>query len=178
MSQVFFLGDLHLGHSNITKFREPLTEKFNFFTREEHDEHVLGGIEGTCGKRDTLYLMGDVYFNHEGYRFAERLSDAVGHLHLILGNHDFGNGKHQHIMREFMEKGYIKSIKSLMEYKDVWLSHAPLHPAELRGKKNIHGHVHYATLDDDNYFNLSLENTKNFAPVAYEDIISREGLIR
>lgn len=172
MSQVFFLGDLHLGHNNITKFREP----YGFDTREEHDEAVLSGIERTCGKRDTLYLLGDVYFNHQSYDYAERLLDSVGHLHLILGNHDFGNGNHQAKMREFMEKEYIKTVRSLMKYKDVWLSHAPIHPAELRGKRNIHGHGHYATLDDDRYFNLSLENTKNFAPVAYDDIISREGL--
>lgn len=175
MSQVFFLGDLHLGHSNICGFRNA----YGFENREDHDEAVLACIEATCNpKRDTLYLMGDVYFNTEGYKFAERLRDSVAHLHLILGNHDFGNGKKQDVMREFLGKGYVKSIRSLMRYKDVWLSHAPIHPAELRGKMNIHGHVHYATLDDDRYFNLSLENTKRFAPVAYEDIISREGLIR
>lgn len=177
MSNVFFLGDLHLGHTNIHNFRD----EYGFATREEHDEAVLASIEATCNpKRDTLYLMGDVYFNTEGYKFAERLRDSVAHLHLILGNHDFSNGSNQGQtkMREFLEKGYVKTIRSLFRYKDVWLSHAPIHPAELRGKKNIHGHVHHKTLDDDNYFNLSLENTLNFAPVSYEDIISREGLKR
>ena len=53
----------------------------------------------------------------------------------------------------------------LEKYKGAWLSHAPIHPAELRGKINIHGHVHYANvLDetgklDNRYFNVSLENT-------------------
>ena len=177
MSNVFFLGDLHLGHKNICGFRD----QYGFTTSEEHDEAVLEGIEKTCNpKRDTLYLLGDVYFNAEAYALAARLSQSVQHLHLILGNHDFNNGsnKGQIVMREFLEKGYVKTIRSLYKYKQVWLSHAPIHPVELRGKKNIHGHVHFKTLDDDDYFNLSLENTKNFAPVAYEDIISREGLKR
>jgi calcineurin-like phosphoesterase family protein len=177
MSNVFFLGDLHLGHTNIHKFRE----EYSFATREKHDEAVLESIERTCNpKRDTLYLMGDVYFNREGYKFAERLSASVAHLHLILGNHDFGNGSNQGqlIMRELLEKKYIKTIRSLYKYKDVWLSHAPIHPVELRGSKNIHGHVHNKTLDDDNYFNLSLENTIDFAPVSFESILNRTGLKR
>lgn len=155
-------------------FRAPI----GFKSREEHDETLLANIEDTCGKRDTLYLLGDIYFNTTGYEFAERLRSSVGHLHLILGNHDFGNGKKQDVLLDFLNRGYIDSIKSLSKYKKAWLSHAPIHPEELRGRVNIHGHVHYATLDDDRYFNLSVENTKHLRPVSYDDIISREGLVR
>ena len=79
-----------------------------------------------------------------------------GRKHLILGNHDLDRphrGMLQ-LMRVFGDRIY-----SLHKYKGFWLSHAPIHPSELRGKRNIHGHVHSNTLDDNRYYNACLENT-------------------
>lgn len=56
------------------------------------------------------------------------------------------------------------------KYKKSWLSHAPIHPAELWGKINIHGHVHDATIPDYNYYNVPLENT-NGRPIAHNVIM-------
>lgn len=61
------------------------------------------------------------------------------------------------------------SVHSLIKYKEFWLSHAPLHPQELRGKINLHGHVHGSTIPDRNYFNCCLENT-NYSPISLQQI--------
>lgn len=60
-------------------------------------------------------------------------------------------------------------VQGFMKYKEFWLSHAPIHPNELRGKVNIHGHVHSATIDDDRYFNTSLENI-GYKPISLQEI--------
>jgi len=67
---------------------------------------------------------------------------------------------------------HFDSVYSLKKYREFWLSHCPIHPAELRGKMNIHGHVHYATLDDKRYFNTSLENI-DYKPINIEEIRKR-----
>ena len=59
---------------------------------------------------------------------------------------------------------YFDEVHSLYKWHEFWLSHCPIHPDELRGKVNIHGHVHHATLNDKRYYNTSLENT-GFYPV-------------
>lgn len=71
---------------------------------------------------------------------------------------------------------YFNKVCGFEKYKKSWLSHAPIHPAELRGKINIHGHVHDATITDENglpdlrYFNVSLENTGG-RPIAHNVIM-------
>jgi calcineurin-like phosphoesterase family protein len=60
-------------------------------------------------------------------------------------------------------------VAGIIKYKGFWLSHAPIHPEELRGKPNIHGHVHTNTLNDSRYFNASLENI-GYKPVSIEEV--------
>lgn len=67
------------------------------------------------------------------------------------------------------------SIHSMVNYKGFWLTHAPIHPCELRGKRNIHGHVHDNSVKrgmglDERYINACLE-VNNFKPVKFQDIL-------
>lgn len=88
---------------------------------------------------------------------------------LILGNHCRDKITMQEIVKHFDE------VYSLYKYKEFWLSHAPIHPAELRGKYNLHGHVHFATLEDTRYFNCCLENTE-YKPIDLNSIRKRLNL--
>ena len=69
--------------------------------------------------------------------------------------------------------GKFNRVGALFKYKEFWLSHAPIHPAELRGRKNVHGHVHNKTIIDPNYFNLSVENCLGSAPVDLRKLSER-----
>ena len=95
-----------------------------------------------------------------------QLGRLNGNKNLILGNHDIQ-------LRDWV---YFNKVVGFEKYKGTWLSHAPIHPAELRGKLNIHGHVHYATITtpsgvvDARYFNCSIENT-NGRPIAHNVIM-------
>lgn len=141
MANVWFTSDLHFGHKNIQKFRlEVLNE-------EDNRERIKQDWRDLVDKRDDVYVLGDAAFTMEAVQDFERL---MGRKFLVRGNHD-----------ELDTQVYLKyftSVYGLKKYKEFWLSHAPIHPNELRGKVNLHGHVHYQSVEDNNYFNLCVEN--------------------
>lgn len=164
MSEVFHVGDLHFGHKNIQKFR-PTVGGILVANEEEHREAVIKLWNETVTKRDVVWLHGDILFDESLIHHLGRLN---GNKNLILGNHD----------KQIKDWKYFSKVCGFEKYKGTWLSHAPIHPAELRGKLNIHGHVHYATITlpdgtvDTRYFNCSLENT-NGRPIARNLILEQ-----
>lgn len=161
MSKVYFLADTHWGHRNICKYRP------DFKDNQEHDTAILNSITRRVEKRDTLWLLGDIFFD---YALAMDLMDELSYIRnvrWVLGNHDAENNERQDVIPEAVQRGW--KIYAMYKYKSYWLSHPPIHPDELRGKMNIHGHVHSATIDDARYVNVSCENT-GFAPVSLETI--------
>lgn len=162
MSEVFHAGDLHFGHKNIAKLR-PMVGDIPVHNENEHREAVIQLWNATVTKRDVVWVHGDVLFDASLLHHLGRLN---GNKNLILGNHDI----------QLKDWKYFNKVCGFEKYKRSWLSHAPIHPAELRGKINIHGHVHYATITDETglpdrrYFNVSLENTGG-CPIAYNVIM-------
>lgn len=148
MANVWFIGDIHGGHRNVHKFRT------SFESEEQHFQYVKGNFHKVVGKRDKVFFMGDTAFTEE--RLIDISSWVCDSKVLICGNHDTDNIS----MRTLVS--YFDEVHSLLRYKKFWLSHCPIHPDELRGKINIHGHVHHANINDKRYFNTSLENTGYF----------------
>lgn len=153
MSRVLFIGDLHLGHKNIHKFRK------EFSSQEEHEELILENLHKYVRPRDKVFYLGDAAFNNEVTR---RLAGVPGRKVLVRGNHD--NAQFHEYVQVF------EDVQGIMRYKYAWLSHCPIHPQELRGKINIHGHVHSATIPDVRYVNCSAENI-GYIPIDYRAII-------
>lgn len=173
MSGVYVISDLHLGHKNILKF-EP-TLRFGD-TVDEHDHILLERIRSVCPtKRYLLYILGDVCMDIER---MEWLAELPCRKILVRGNHD-------NFKDEVYHK-YFESIQGIIKYKGFWLSHAPVHPNELRGCKNIHGHVHSNSIRNNykhelnpNYINACVENCNGY-PINVQDIRdgSFEGVIK
>jgi len=142
MSNVWFCSDLHLGHKNIGKFRAPLVN-----SEGENSRRIITDWQTNVGKRDVVFVLGDFCFNKELY---DTLNLPGFQKYLIRGNHD-----------RFQTSQYLKffdEIEGLFKYKGFWLSHSPIHPDELRGKPNLHGHVHFSSIPDTRYFNCCPEN--------------------
>ena len=164
MSNVYHISDLHLGHKNILNF----AKEFRGFatTVEEHDEVLTDIIASTCNKRDTLYVHGDVAMVPEKLFL---LNKCKATKIMIRGNHDY-----------YPLGLYLKvfnDVHGFMKHKKSWLSHAPIHPQELRNKINLHGHVHNQSVLtdllqlDERYVNVCVENCGG-VPINYQDIIS------
>lgn len=164
MSNVYFISDLHIGHKNILNFSHQYRDGD---TVDEHDHILIDRIAGVASsKRDILYILGDVCMEVEK---MELLTRIPARKILVRGNHDtFQDG----VYRKYFEK-----ILGLAVYKRHWLSHAPVHPHELRKRKNIHGHVHnnsvmksrYTQEFDTDYINVCVENNRGY-PVNFKDI--------
>jgi len=155
MSNVFFISDLHLGHKAILQF----APSRGGTSVEEHDEWLMEQWNHVVQKRDVVWVLGDVAFTKEALPILRYMK---GQKHLILGNHD------RYPLDEYLK--YFAVIRpGLWRYKRMWLSHCPIHPAELRGLPNVHGHVHNATLDDPRYFNACVENVQG-VPILLQDL--------
>lgn len=162
---VYCISDTHFAHKNILQYRD------QFKDIEEHDNIIMENILSVCGKRDTLYILGDVVIYNDGMKYLEEISSRVEHLHICLGNH-CNERKNSPTLEDYMK--VCKSVFGMKKYKRAWLTHAPIHPEELRGKFNIHGHVHSNSVDDNRYFNASCENV-NYKPVNMVDIFDKFG---
>ncbi len=159
MSTVRFIGDLHLGHTNIAKFSGP--RRGGITNADEHDEWIVEQWNSVCTKNDLIWVLGDVCMGKEKLSLLQKMK---GTKHLILGNHD-----------EFPLAAYapyFNKIHGFVKYKSFWLSHAPIHPNELRGRINIHGHTHMAVMPESTYVNVSVEQI-NGKPISLDDIKKR-----
>lgn len=146
MSEVYFCSDLHIGHVNIAKFRVEMNS-------EQHNRDVIKYYwDKLVTKRDVVYVLGDAAFTEEAIDWIGTLK---GTKYLIRGNHDL-----------VPTTSYLRAFKEvygLFKYKNMWLSHTPIHPDELRGKNSLHGHTHYYNMqldgkDDPRYLNCCVEN--------------------
>ena len=160
---VYAISDTHFGHENIIK----KYSRTHFQSIEEHDNAIKDNILRVCGKRDTLYILGDICFNRESLRYIQEINERVENLYVLLGNHDGERSGHPKA-REYLP--FVTDIRGPWKYKKkAWLSHFPVHESELRGKINIHGHIHDINIDDNRYVNVSCENT-NYMPIELEKI--------
>ena len=155
MSNVYVISDLHFSHKN-------MAIKRGFQTAEEHDEHIIEQWNNIVNKKDTVWILGDITMEKSGpYVLLDRLN---GIKKVVLGNHD----QPQHVP-EMLK--YVRSVCGMVKYKGFILSHCPMHEAEIgRFTKNIHGHVHDNSLDDDRYVNVSCEAV-DYKPIAIREII-------
>lgn len=86
MPREFVTSDLHFGDRNM------LAAGFvgrRFPSPPMMDEALIRVWNDTVGKRDTVYVLGDVFAEHVPIeRRAHVLGRLNGELHLVVGNHD------------------------------------------------------------------------------------------
>ena len=159
--QVIFTSDLHLGHRNIHKFREP------FNSCKEHDEYIFNELS-QLNKRTIVYILGDFLF--DGPHLEEYLKTLAKFpclFRIVPGNHDSKSLYTQSIANNILVE------LPLFTYKNAWLSHCPIHPQEIRNRLgNIHGHLHGTVIEDSRYFNVNLD-VNNYKFVELETILTK-----
>jgi calcineurin-like phosphoesterase family protein len=159
---VYFTSDLHLGHKAIHIYR---ADKFS--SQEEHDEYILSLID-SLDKRDVLIVLGDFIFDSPNYDYyIKRIKKAKCRIKVIMGNHD---------SLKLYKEDCLEMQLPLFSYKNMWLSHAPIHNTELRNRLgNIHGHLHKDSTDgiyrvpDNRYFNVNID-VNNYQLVSLDEI--------
>lgn len=153
MANVWFIGDIHAGHSNIANFRKEITSEVN--NREVIEE----SWQRLVTKRDLVWVMGDAAFTQEGLDWIGTLK---GEKRLLRGNHDGLN------IKKYLE--VFTEVYGIIKYKNMWLSHAPIHPHELRGKPSVHGHVHYYNIQESNTAGAENKDDKRYLSTSVENL--------
>lgn len=119
-----------------------------------------------------MHILGDFLFDGPNLNYyLLRLSKLPYRIKLVMGNH---------CSKLLYSKcpSNIEIQLPFYSYKNMWISHCPIHPQELRSRVlNIHGHLHGGIVrhcdgePDERYFNVNLDNN-NFKPVPLDTIIS------
>lgn len=95
-----------------------------------------------------------------------------------------GNCRDHHSMLDLCNA--FDSVDALLSKRNIWWSHCPIHPQELRGRiLNIHGHTHNHFVkkciescgemwyeNDPLYFNACVEHT-DWKPISFAEIMAR-----
>ena len=172
MSEIFFSADLHIGHRRIAEeFKaEDGSPLRPFKNMEEHDQALINRINSMVGRKDRLFILGDIAWTSAGARYLGEI--RCENVIAVLGNHD----KHG-----LMKLHLFKEVHGAFPLKDIGiLTHIPVHP-DCLGKRfplNIHGHLHsyHVKLEDGSpdprYYCVSVERN-NFFPVNMDDVLKR-----
>lgn len=134
---VYFIGDPHLGHRNIAKYRPWVKDT------ADNTRIFVSRYLREIRKKDIVFFMGDVAFDEDSLKVVGELP---GRKILIKGNHD-------DYVSTSLQKDVFEEIHGIISYKKMWLTHCPIHPDEMRGRiKNIHGHTHLVSMMKRNWY--------------------------
>jgi calcineurin-like phosphoesterase family protein len=182
MPSVFLVSDTHFGHTGVCRFTRNDGEKLRPWTDpDEMDEAMVKAWNDRVKPTDKVYHLGDVVINRKALKTLSRLN---GDKVLIRGNHD--------IFRDDEYREYFRELRAYHVMNGMILSHIPLHSDSMgRFGVNIHGHLHsnrvmkargvdaktgtvlYGDKIDPRYHCVCVEQTPNFAPILFEDVIKR-----
>ena len=182
MPAVWLVSDTHFGHAGVCRFTRDDGSKLRPWSDpEEMDEHLVRVWNERVQPTDKVYHLGDVVINRRALKTLSRLN---GDKVLIRGNHD--------IFRDDEYRQYFRELRAYHVMNGMILSHIPVHAESLgRFGVNIHGHLHanrvkrargvdartgqvlYSDENDVRYHCVCVEQTPDFAPILFEDVIKR-----
>jgi calcineurin-like phosphoesterase family protein len=176
MPAVFLVSDTHFGHAGVCRFtrNDGVTKLRPWDDAAEMDEAMVKAWNERVRPNDKVYHLGDVVINRRALPILDRLN---GDKVLIRGNHD--------IFKDEDYTPYFRSLRGYHVMNGMILSHIPIHEESLgRFGVNIHGHLHanrVMKLDtylskpvvDTRYHCVCVEQTPDFAPILFEDVIKR-----
>jgi calcineurin-like phosphoesterase family protein len=183
MPSVFLVSDTHFGHAGVCRFtrNDGVTKLRPWDNAEEMDEAMVQAWNERVRPTDKVYHLGDVVINRRAMKTLSRLN---GDKVLIRGNHD--------IFPDTEYREYFRELRAYHVMSGMILSHIPLHVDSLgRFGTNIHGHTHanrvmkvrgfnaktgemlYSDEPDVRYHCVCVEQTPDFAPILFEDVIRR-----
>ena len=183
MSSVWLTSDTHFGHNGVCIFTQAdgVTPLRPWDTPGEMDEAMVVAWNKRVKPEDRVYHLGDVVINRKALKILDRLN---GRKVLIKGNHDIFK------LKDYTP--YFDDIRSYHVMNGLILSHIPVHTDSLaRFGCNIHGHLHsnrvmkargvdaktgqilYSNEIDPRYHCVCVEQTPDFAPILFEDVLER-----
>lgn len=142
----WIISDPHFDHYNIIKYcNRP------FSSVEEMNDALINNINSVVKPNDTLYLLGDITFNHKRFKYWLEAINCDNKI-LIRGNHD------PHNIDKYLPIRGLKAVHDYLEIamfgKNIVMMHYPLARwnRQNHGSYMMYGHVHN---------NFKMENTNS-----------------
>ena len=177
MGKIFYASDYHFFHELALK-----RSRNEFFSSiNEMNEEIIKRHNEKVQENDHVYIMWDIIVCEEE-ELEENLKNTVGkmkgHLHLILGNHDYKFAKNP-VFRQYFDT--IDELKLIRDHnKWVQLCHYPilLWYRKNKGAYHIFGHMHndsctkefHLIKEEKNIFNACVE-INDYEPCTLDEII-------
>ena len=180
MSTVFVISDPHFNAPNV-RYIPGRKEWAEGMSIEEHDQKLIDNWNSVVGKRDVVWLLGDIgHDKPRGYLKGFVVAQLQGTIKVIGGNHDTAR-----VLQDFATDGHVHGAvsKSIAGYRCM-LTHIPIHPQEMWWDLNIHGHLHANTVkrhathkehreigpSDPRYLNVCCEHL-GYTPQPIEELV-------
>jgi calcineurin-like phosphoesterase family protein len=166
---IFFTADLHFGHENIIRHcARP------FKNAEEMNRVLVANWNAKVGVRDTVYILGDLFYRFNGYPI-NILKKLNGKKHLLVGNHDKSWMKQVALDKFFESVSDVLTVE--IDGRKCVLCHYPM--LDFEGDYMIHGHIHNSQHRDEHFeiwrsFDMMLNagvDIHDFAPVSFEELV-------
>lgn len=141
----WLISDTHLFHPIVLQQR-------GYTTIDEMNDDIIRMWKDTVQPSDTVFHLGDFAFGTDLSAIENIIKDLPGKVTLLVGNHDTP-------VKCAIYAKYWK-LASTIKYKDIVLSHVPLHPTSIYRDTligNIHGHIHNACINDVRYMNVNFD---------------------
>lgn len=165
MSCTFVMADPHFGHHGTACVfkREDGQPMRPFSSVEEQDETMVANWNRVVRPGDKVYVLGDVTMKPR--LMQEVMPRLVGKKTLIRGNHDIGK------IKDYLK--WFGEVHACRKMDGFLMTHIPIHPnCVSRYGANVHGHLHWRTIDDPRYLCVSVEQI-NYTPISFEEVRER-----
>ncbi len=167
----FFTADLHLSHENIIKHCNRPWKGV-----DEHDDAIIDNWNSIVGKRDIVYVLGDMMMvpsQKDGtprMKIYRKLRNRLnGKIVLVRGNHDAGSKEYYDCFTEVCDYKEVKYDKTKLV-----CSHYPF--ASWNGSFHghnpmLHGHCH-GRMNNDNYLRIDVGvDCWDYKPIPIETLM-------
>lgn len=162
---IFFTADTHFGHANVIKH-----DNRPFGSIYHHDDTIINNWNSTVKDGDTIYHLGDLFWNKPSARHI--LLKLKGKIKLIPGNHDV-NWLSKKIITTSPNLEVLESIYELkISREEIYiLCHYPIESWNYQryGAKHLFGHVHGGWFNNRARACVST-NILNYTPISLDRI--------
>ena len=166
IKKIWITSDLHFLHPKIINICDRPT------TPEEHDDWLIERFNKKVGKKDELWILGDVSMGNKIE--TEKLLDKMnGRKRLILGNHDSNIKSSTRFETIDLIKDFTFNSPSYPNIHIV-MCHYPMLSwnRKVHGAMHCFGHVHNRLEGVGLSFDVGVD-TNNWEPYSLEDIFDK-----
>lgn len=175
--KIFYTSDYHFFHD--VSFKRSRHTYFDSI--ETVNKEIIYRHNQKVKPDDHIFILGDILVCDEA-ELEDRLSETVGqlkgHLHLIVGNHDYKYLDNESFTKHFETIDEAKLLKD--QGKWVQLFHYPILRwyRKNKGAYHIYGHLHdeqkgkeVAWLRQEDYALNACVEVNNFEPCTFQELI-------